>query len=213
MPIKVIIFDVDGVLLNTDEVYFSILQKALRDIRVKIDSKFYANHGFDDCIYDLSLSDKDIATVKRKISEQYYNDSIITRVRMRKGIIPILQWLSRVVNLAVGSGEEKSQINRYLNHFALGKFFTFIGHSKLVQGRKNNPKFFLKIATHFGVDPSECLHIGDTPSDEHALAAGVHVAIIPTKYSKYLSFDSRCHILKSIKSIPLLLKKEFATLV
>ncbi|MEK7092004.1 MAG: HAD family phosphatase, partial [Patescibacteria group bacterium] len=207
MPIKVIIFDVDGVLFNTDEIYFMYLQKTLREIGIKIDQEFYAFHGYDDCIYSLSLSQREIAAVKKKMKKRYYGDGMITHVRMNSGILPILKSLFPVMRLAIGSGEKKSQIQKYLDHFFISEFFTFIGHGRLVPGRKSNPAYFYAIANHYGVKPSECLHIGDSLVDQYAFRAGMQVAIIQTPYFKYLSFDPRCHILKSIESLPLLLKR------
>jgi len=210
MQIKVVIFDVDGVLFNTDEIYFTYLRKVLQEIGVKIDKKFYALHGYDDCIYSLSLSRKDIAAVKGKMRKRYYGDGMIAQMRMNNGIVAVLKSLSRIVQLATGSGEEKSQIERYLNYFSLSRFFTFIGHGRLVPGRKGNPEYFYAIADYYRVKPNECLHVGDTLTDQYALQAGVSVAIVPTQFSKYLSFDPRCHMLESIELLPLLLKHEFA---
>ncbi|MDO8658459.1 MAG: HAD family phosphatase [Candidatus Levybacteria bacterium] len=207
MSIKVISFDVDGVLFNTDEIYFIYLRKALRKIGAKINQAFYIHHGYDDCIYDLSLSKKDIAKVKQVIQKQYYNDSILSCMRMKNGVLPALKSLSEKFKFAIGSGENKLQIERYLNHFSLTDFFSFIGHSALVKGRKSNPAYFRAITDFYGVKPNECLHVGDNLIDQYALNAHMHVVIIPTKYSKYLSFDSRCHILKNIKLLPRLLSQ------
>lgn len=211
MQIKVVIFDVDGVLFNTDEIYFTYLQKVLQEIGVQIDPEFYAVHGFDDCIYSLSLSRKQITQVKKKMNECYYGDRMIANMKMKNGVLSVLKNLSRMVHLATGSGENKSQIQRYLKHFSLSEFFSFIGHGRLVPGRKSNPAYFYAIANHYGVRPNECLHVGDTLTDQYALQAGLPVAIVPTKYSKYLTFDPRCHMLQSIESLPLIFKNEFAT--
>lgn len=210
MTIKVIIFDVDGVIFNTDVVYFNYLQKILKELGIHIDQMFYIQNDYDDCIYKLSLPKKTIAIVRQRMDECYYNDNILANVQLRDGILPMLQQLSQSVHLAIGSGEKKSQIERYLNHFSISNFFSFVGHGALVKGRKNNPAYFHTIATHYRVKPQECLHVGDNLIDQLALQAGVSVAIIPTPYSKHLSFDPRCHLLKNIKSLPLLLKRKFS---
>lgn len=213
MAIKVISFDVDGTLFNTDEIYFKYLQKILHNIGFDIDRVFYAQHGYDDCIYSLSLSNKNIILVKQKMGEFYYSDKILKYVRMRRGVLSALKRLSRIFYLAIGSGEEKSQILRYISHFSLTKFFTFIGHGALVHRRKSNPNYFLSIANYYKVKPNECLHIGDNLIDQQALNAGVFVAIIPTRYSKDFSFDSRCHLLKNIGLLPRFLEQEFNIVV
>ena len=200
--IKVAIFDVDGVLFDTDEVYFRYLQQALRRIGKDIDEEFYAYHGYDDCFYELDLSEQQIQGVLTELRERYYSDDIVREIRLKEDVRSVLQNLSGFLGIAAGSGEHKYQIERYLRHFDIAKYFSFIGHSSLVEGRKSNPEYFRAIARHFGVHPKECLHIGDSPHDQHGLAAGVNVAIIPTKYSSHITFDLRCHMLGGMRDVP-----------
>ena len=205
MTIKTVIFDIDGVLFNTDELYFKYLQQALAANGIRIDEEFYAKHGYDDCIYKLNLSNKQIQNVLTELHANYYSDDILKKVHMKEGACAVLEQLSDSMQIATGSGEEKSQIERYLRHFNIIDYFSFIGHSNLVEGRKRNPKYFHTIANYFGVSPQECLHIGDNLHDQYGLAAGVNVAIIPTSYSSHITFDPRCHMLESISDVPKLI--------
>ena len=205
MNVKVVIFDVDGVLFDTDEVYFRYLKQALGNIGRVIDEEFYALHGYDDCLYELDLSEEQIRDVLLELKERYYSDDILRDIRLKKDVMSVLKHLSCSLRLATGSGEHKVQIERYLRHFGITEYFSFIGHGALVEGRKRNPEYFHAIARHFGVQPDECLHIGDSPYDQHALAAGVNVAIIPTKYSSHIKFDPRCHVLHGMIGVPKLI--------
>lgn len=200
--IKVAIFDVDGVLFDTDEVYFRYLRQALERIGTDIDEEFYALHGYDDCLYKLDLSEEHIRDVLAELQEKYYDGDVVRDIRMKEDVRAVLRHLSGSLSLATGSGERKTQIERYLRHFDVEKYFSFIGHGALVEGRKGNPEYFRTIARHFGVEPEECLHIGDNPLDQHGLAAGVNVAIIPTKYSFHITFDPRCHVLEGVRNVP-----------
>gem|GEM_PF-3496493 len=202
---KVIIFDVDGLLFNTDDLMFTELQRALAEFDVTIDEAFYATHGYDDCIYALNLSGEHLMTVQRNVRARYYTDDLLPRVREKPGVLETLQHLSPSFSLAIGSGETREQIERYLGHFSLSGFFSFIGHGAMVPNRKSNPEYFFTIAKHYGVLPQDCLHVGDTQIDQNALNAGVPVAIIPTRFSRHITFDPRCHILKSMKELPELL--------
>ncbi len=204
--IKIAIFDVDGVLFDTDEVYFRYLRKALERIGKDIDEDFYTIHGYDDCLYELGLSEEQILDVLAELQEKYYSDDIVRDIRMKKDVQPVLRDLSRSLSIATGSGERREQIERYLHHFDIAQYFSFLGHGDLTEGRKGNPAYFRAIARHFGVEPGECLHIGDNPHDQHGLAAGVNVAIIPTKYSSHVAFDPRCHMLEGLKDVPQLVK-------
>jgi len=199
---KVIIFDVDGLLFNTDELMFIELQRALAELGISIDESFFADHDYDDCVYALGLSKERLDAVLQKIRTRYYSDEILPHVRMRHGVSETLKLLSSSFPLAIGSGEAKEQIGRYLRHFSIEDYFSFIGHGKTVPQRKNNPEYFFTIARHFGVSPEECLHVGDSLYDQQALKAGVPVVIIPTKFSRHCAFDPRCQILESIEELP-----------
>lgn len=199
---KVIIFDVDGLLFNTDELMFIELQQALAEFGVTIDESFYAKNGYDDCVYALDLPKENLEAILRNVRARYYTDDILHRVRLKPGVLETLQRLFSSCSLAIGSGETEEQIGRYLRHFSLAQYFSFIGHGMMVPKRKSNPEYFLTIARHYGVAPQECLHIGDTQTDQYALQAGVPVIIIPTKYSRHITFDPRCRILESIEELP-----------
>lgn len=204
--IKVIIFDVDGVLFNTDELYFQYLQHALVKRGVEITEEFFTYNGYDDCIYELDLPKKLIDDVLQNMHAKYYQDDILQDVHMKDGVLSVLKGLLGSQQIATGSGEKQFQIERYLRHFAIDEYFSFIGHGSLVEGKKSNPEYFHTIANHFGVLPQECLHIGDNLYDQNGLAAGVNVAIIPTKYSSHITFDKRCHMLRSITEVPKLIE-------
>lgn len=208
MPAKVLIFDVDGILCNTDEVYFAELRRALKAENISIDETFYAEHGYDDCINDLHLSEEQKQRVLRAVHERYYSDDILQYVQLKPDVQTTLARLFPTFRLATGSGETKLQILRYLTYFGIADYFTFIGHGGLVEGRKSNPEYFSLIARHYGISTSECLHIGDTLTDQRALDAGVPIVIIPTKYSAHIAFDPRCHLLKKISDLPDFLEKQ-----
>lgn len=212
MATRVIILDVDGLLFNTEEILFRELQKSLQLLDVKIDEVFYAHNKYDDCLYALNLSVKQKEEVLRSLRSRYYTDAILDQVEFKPGVPETLAALASQYKLAIGSGEEKEQIEKYLRHFGIRKYFSFIGHGTMVPGRKSNPAYFQTIAEYYDVPLSHCLHVGDTEIDQQALHAGVPVAIIPTKYSQHIAFDPRCHMLQSIRELPLLLKESSLTM-
>ena len=203
---KILLFDVDGVLFNTDEVYFAFLKETLKAEGISIDEQFFMEHHYDDCIDDLGLDSQTKSRIFASFCARYYSDEILRHVRMKDGVLPVLDSLSKAFHLATSSGESEAQIKHYLDHFGLAQYFSFVGHGGLVEGRKSNPAYFHTIARHFGVEPGECLHVGDAPYDQQALAAGVPVVIIPTRFTAQQSFDPRCIVLKNVAELPEFLK-------
>lgn len=206
--IKVIIFDVDGTIFNTDELYFDVLRYELKKFNVTLTAKQYGEHGLDDVINTLALENSIVEKVQANVLRRYYNPNILLQLAFKKGILSTIHSLSQSYKLAIGSGENVEQIQMYLEHKNMGKYFDFVGHGALVPNRKSNPEYFYKIARFFGVEPSECLMVGDSVLDSHALRAGCKVAIIPSKFTQYCVFDEQCIVLRKIEDLTSILESE-----
>jgi beta-phosphoglucomutase-like phosphatase (HAD superfamily) len=199
---KIIIFDVDGTILNTDELYFNLLKHELNKINTPLNEKQYALGGLDDAVFHLGLDEKVAQEIKSNVLKNYYNDRILEKLRFKNGALSIIRLLSAHYKLAIGSGEKITQIDRYLKHKNLNRYFQFIGHGGLVPNRKSNPDYFRQIAEFFKVKPKECLMVGDSMFDADATKAGCSVVIIPSKFTKHCAFDKKCTILSDIKKLP-----------
>lgn len=203
---KVIIFDVDGTILNTDRLYFQILKQELNKIGVSINAREYGINGLDDVIFHIGLDEKMIYQVKNNIYEKYYSDQTTKKIRFKKGALAVIDQLSKNYQLAIGSGEKKEKIEGYLKYLNIDHYFSFIGHGKLVPNRKSNPEYFRKITRFFKVKPKECLVVGDSIFDAEAIKVGCSVVIIPTEFTKYCIFEN-CFVLKEIKELLTLVKR------
>lgn len=200
--IKVIIFDIDGTTLNTDELYFQLLQDELNKLNISFNEKQYAIYGLDDSVFHLGLDEKTAQRVRDNVLKNYYNDQILKRLRFKEEVFSIVRLLSKQYKLAIGSGEKIEQIKRYLEYRNLNRYFQFVGHGGLALNRKSNPDYFRHIAKFFKVKPEECLMVGDSVFDADAVKAGCKVVIIPSKFTKHCFFDKRCVILSDLRKLP-----------
>jgi pyrophosphatase PpaX len=206
--IKIIIFDLDGTLLNTDELYFRLLKRELRKYKISLNEKQYGQCGLDDAVFHVGLDEITANEIRERVHKAYYNDKIMKAVRFKKGAYKIIRELSKYYQLGIGSGEKIEQIERYLNCKNLRKYFKFIGHGGLVPQRKSNPQYFYSIARFFNVKPQECLMVGDSGYDANAAWAGFKVVIIPSKFTRHCVFGKECRILNNLTELLHLLKTE-----
>ena len=205
--IKIIIFDIDGTLLNTDELYFQLLKSELKKYNISLTEAQYGTFGLDDAVFHVGLDSSAVQKVRDRVLRSYYNDQIVKKLRFKKGAYKIIHELSKSYQLAIGSGERMDQIKRYLNHKNLWEYFKFIGHGGLVLGRKSNPQYFYTIARFFKAKPEECLMVGDSIYDTSALEAGCRVIIIQSKFTKYCTFNNKCLILDDLEELRKILKR------
>jgi HAD superfamily hydrolase (TIGR01549 family) len=199
--IKLILFDVDGTIFNSDEVYYRLLSKELRNYNIKISPSFYALHGLDDCIHELNLPKTEIDRIKEKINKNYYSGDILKKIKFKKDVKKTIQSLAEKYKLAIASGEKLKQIESYLEVMGIKHLFDYIGHGQMVEGRKNNPDYFKMILNHFNLTEKECIFIGDSLFDAKAVEFGIKTIIVPSTFTKYQVFPKTCIKLNHFKDI------------
>jgi len=196
--LKLILWDVDGTIFNSDEIYFKILKNEIKKKNLNLTPHFYATHGLDDCIFHMGLSTEEIAEIKKNINCEYYSDNILSRLKFKKNAKKTIESLSKKYKLSIASGEKKPQIERYLDFMGINNLFGFIGHGQMVQGRKGNEEYYNLILDHFGFSKEECILIGDSLFDAQALRFGIITVIVPTVFTQHQRFPDECLILKNI---------------
>ncbi len=180
---KAIVFDLDGVVVSTDEYHYQGW-KQLADIEgIYFDRKI--NHRLRGVSRMESLnilleaaprnySDVEkieLAERKNRIYCQLLQN--LTPDNILPGVMNILNGLKQHgIKVAIGSSSKNSSM--ILARIGLADFFDATVDGNDISNSKPNPEVFLKAAERLGVDPSECLVVEDAVSGvEAARAAGM----------------------------------------
>lgn len=178
--IKLIIFDCDGVLVDSERivnlVFADLLNKAGVPITLSHLFETFMGHSLEQCLtmihqqYGVAL-DADFVTdykVQRDLA-------LVQHVKAVEGVEQCIRQLT--LPFCVASNSDAQKIHRMLtltgliDHFA-GKIFSAADMAK----PKPAPDVYLKAAAKFGVSPAHCLVIEDTPTGvKAAVAAGMPV--------------------------------------
>ncbi len=188
--IKAIIFDVDGVLLDSYEstyIYFKTLGKLLN---LKVPSK----HDFHKKYYALptrvmlrSLNkiknltdlDKQLKKVSGKITQH------VKHFKLFEGSNEVLKELHKKYKLGLATSRSKVGLETYLKFAKTKKFFKAMVGVHHVKNHKPHPEPLLLVAKKLRVKPTEAIYIGDAPTDlQAARAAGMKVIIYGNKKVK-----------------------------
>lgn len=170
MAFKAIIFDKDGVIINTKPIHYEVLSFFLNEMGLYITEEEYnAYCGITSIELFIRLNNKfnknyDINTMVDKFQRKYIN-----AIRENADIKPIKnvdvlikKLYENKFKLAVASSAKREKIDLVLSRFELTDYFDVIVSGFEVNNSKPHPDIFLKAAEKLKVDPKECIVIEDS---------------------------------------------------
>ena len=168
--IKVIIFDLDGVLVDTKLIHFKALNLALK--KYKINEIKYEDHIK---IYDglPTFQKLDLITKKKKIPKknileiqrlkQVYTKKLLKdNVLFNKKVNLLFKKLSKKYKIAVATNAVRSTLNICLKNLKIKKYINYSICNEEVNNSKPNPEIYFKIFMKFGIYPDESIILEDS---------------------------------------------------
>jgi beta-phosphoglucomutase family hydrolase len=166
--IKAVIFDLDGVIVESESAHIEAEQQTFLKYGVRISSdelhKYTGTTAklmFTELIrkYKLNATFEEIFRQKEAILFKLLEKD----AEPTKGVITLLKKLkSKGIKLAIGSSSTKKQIKYVLSKLDIEHLFdSVIGEEDIVRS-KPDPEIFLKAAAELDVNPSECLVVEDS---------------------------------------------------
>jgi len=183
--IRAFIFDMDGVIVNSEPCHERAFLDVVREIG------YAHNHGLTVSDY-VGRSDRELWTdfvARHKPAQTLAELLAMKRARvveilqseqpLFKGLPELLERLAPEYRMAVASGSERAVVEAVLAFKGLGRFFSVtITGSDIVRG-KPQPDIFLHASAELGVEPKNCWVIEDSkPGIAAGLAAGMRVIAI-----------------------------------
>ncbi|NES17607.1 MAG: HAD family phosphatase [Symploca sp. SIO3E6] len=168
MQVKAIIFDKDGVLVNSEEVKATAWQQTLAYYGVKDGFSWYLlNLGPT----SISLASKAINTFNLnefadKISCEWHKNYLLIKDRVKpiKPNIRVLANLSNTYLIAIASSMDKVTIEAEMRKFRCREYIQVCVSGEDVGNNKPAPDIYLATSEILQVKPSECIAIEDSPT-------------------------------------------------
>jgi len=168
--IKAILFDMDGVLIDSHDAWFHIFNRAYK----KFENKKITVKEFDDLIWAKAFEKvakryfkaplEDIRAYYREIYEEYHK-----RLKIMKNAKQALSELnSKDLKLVVVSNSQKNIVKKVLKDVGLAEYFNlFIGGDDVKNG-KPEPDILYKALDLLKLKKEDVLFVGDTKWDRIA---------------------------------------------
>jgi HAD superfamily hydrolase (TIGR01509 family) len=196
MALRAVIFDFDGVLVNSEPLHFRAMRECLLAEGIAIDEDEYAREylAYDDRrAVRIALENHDRpcdpprvgALAERKAA---IFDRLLPEIPVFPGVPELLRALAADFPLAIASGALRVEIEKVLAARGMRDLFaTVVGADDVTLG-KPHPEPYLAAMNGLsgrapGLRPEECLAIEDSmPGVASALAAGMKVVAVTNSY-------------------------------
>ena len=208
--IKVVIFDLDGVLVDTKKIHFDALNMSLKkynfeEISFNNHTKFFDGLPTKEKLEILNKTQnlprkkfQIISKYKQKITTMLLKKKIKKNVK----IYNIFKFLHKKYKIAVATNAVNSTLNICLDKLKIKKFINFKLSNEDINHPKPNPEIYLRTFVNFGIYPSEALIIEDSHyGREAAISSGAK--LLPIKKINDLSLNK----IKSNLSLKTIKKK------
>ncbi len=193
MP-KAIFWDNDGVLVDTEELYFRATQQILADVGIPLTEADYIElfliqgRGAFHLALERGMSAEDVEQL-RSDRNILYGQLLATETRTMADVRRVLEALHGRYVMGVVTSSRKDHFDVIHAQTGLLPYFDFILTAADVRRVKPDPEPDLRAVEHAGFQASECLAIEDSARGlEAARSAGVPCVVVPTRLTRGCDF-------------------------
>lgn len=214
--IRAIIFDMDGLLINSEPVWFRARKDLLKNKAIE--------WTWDNQTQTMGLSTKDwLEYMFSQTKGMFTKEEILTGIidRMKKyylnGEVDIMPGANEALKFAkenfkvgLASGSYKEILYSVVQVNKWEKYFDEILSSDDMERGKPNPDIYLEVAKRLGVQPEECIVLEDSRDGIKAgVAAGTKVIAVPSKEVKVPQevLDSAFAVIDTLNDFPQIVNK------
>jgi HAD superfamily hydrolase (TIGR01509 family) len=186
---KGIIFDLDGLLFDTEKVYYEETQKVADELGL-----YYTKATYLDLLgksdeevwkeyYEL-YKGYEVKTVAKLIDESYSRVGAIFDagdVDLKPGVKELLTFLqAKGIMCAVASSNTRPRVEQLLEQADIDQYFSYLVTSEDVLNAKPDPAIFEATVKKMGLKKADVLILEDSENGAlAALAAGISVVLVP----------------------------------
>lgn len=205
-----IVFDMDGVLLDSEPLHYQALSSVLRADGVSLSRA--ANEAFIGSTVEATFGAL-IAQygLPRSMAEyiQTYDAAVLEVLEAPRqpadGVVDLLcAARARGMRVALASSSRRLWIDATLRSIGLSRAFEVVVSGDDVQHGKPDPEIYLLAASCLGLPPEHCLAIEDAPNGVlSARRAGMSVIGVRTSYTAHLELEGVLYTVDSLKEVAL----------
>lgn len=211
--IKAVIFDMDGVLVDSEHHHHKSEIATFKHFGVEIDPNLNRQFKglplkkhFSSLIEKLNLDTSldDLLAKQNQFLEKVFS----TEASLFNNVEQVLKELSSKYKIALATSSERRFVKIVLKRFGIAKYFQVVVTANDITKGKPDPEIFLKAANLLGFKPEECVVVEDSSAGmQAAKSAGMTLIAHKVDHNKELDFSKADFIAEQFMQIPQIIEK------
>lgn len=193
MPLNAVLFDMDGVIVDTEPLHRKAYLKTFDDLKIEVSDEFYSTftgastqHVCESLAetFGLEYSWEEIAAMKRKYFKDFFDHD--PDFDLIPGVLDLIKdYFQHNIKLVLASSAHMNTINWMFDRFDLEQYFTGKISGASLKESKPNPEIFILAAEMAGEPRANCMVIEDSTNGILAAhRAGIFCAGYRSEHSK-----------------------------
>ena len=206
-PTKAIFWDNDGVLVDTEHLYFQATQDVLASVGIPLNRDDYVElflvqgRGAWHVAEQRGIDPGDIERLRNE-RNALYSDLLAQAPRVIPGVTQVLDALHGKYVMGIVTSSRKDHFDVIHRATDLLKYFDFVLTASDFTRVKPDPEPYLRAVERSGVGAQACVAIEDSARGlEAARGAGIGCIVVPTALTQGSDFSGADRILGSIAEI------------
>jgi HAD superfamily hydrolase (TIGR01509 family) len=200
---KYLLFDHDGVLVDTEFWYCKAGERALADIGLTLDKDQYLrdmNQGLGTWAQARAAgTDEQTIGRQREVRDNYYREYLRTEAIEIEGVMEALAELSKYVRMAIVTTAKRVDFEIIHENRQIRKFMEFVLVREDYRRAKPHPEPYLAGLKRLGATREETLVVEDSSRGlNSAVAAGIDCAIVYNEFTKAHDFSQASYRINTL---------------
>ncbi|MCI1882764.1 MAG: HAD family hydrolase [Sporolactobacillus sp.] len=208
--IKAIIFDFDGVILDSERIMYVVMLQMFHRYGVDLPLSVWSQaigtqNGFDSVAFLQKKSGRSIDRSAFYAERDRLFRQLVDKEEVLPGVKSLLDQ-ARVLGLKIGlaTSSSGSWTHRHLKRLGIADYFSSIQSSDNVLRVKPDPALYRQSLERLGVEPKEAIAIEDSFNGSLAAKkAGLYCIAVPNAVTKQMPFGHVDGCFKSLQNISL----------
>ena len=208
--LKAILFDMDGVIVDTEPLHYKAYQKMFAKVGIEVSSEMYegftgqSTYGICKQLcahFNLGLEPKELVQLKRNYCTKLFFDD--DDLKLLDGVEELINnYFDHGLTLVVASSASMFTINNVMKRFNLDRFFSNKLSGADLKASKPHPEIFINAAKAANALPNECFVIEDSTNGiKAAKRAGIFCVAYKSEHSKNQDYTLADMVISDYKEV------------